>query len=378
MKYLKLIIPLVLFVLLAKPGKLMAQNSSHTVKKGETLFNISKKFGVSMQKLKQWNELQGSHLEVGQRLIVRKGNNGKQSSGEDITGNGQPQNHTVQKGETLFSISKDYHISIAELKSWNNITSNNLNIGQTLTIYPSESPEQATNEGALSSNNPDENAYYVVKNNDSLFGIAKQHHMTVKELKNLNDLTSNTIAVGQKLTVSSSGSSSSSSPSSTEVIDSGYASQGDFKQYTIHGGSTTIDELIEKFRMSNEEFEALNPDITSSTLSNGHEVTVLAPPSKDFKNPYVKHSVSLTSLGTITASPYQVKKRATPTTSGELYNPKALTAAHANIALGSIIYVENPSESYGVFVRINDRTSGDELKLSAVAWKALHLSGSQA
>src|SRR5699024_12390797 len=139
-----------------KAGELVEHNSSNAVKKGDRLVNISKKFGVSMQKLKEWNELHGSHLEVGQRLIVRKGNNGKQASGEDITGNGQPQNHTVQKGETLFSISKDYHISIAELKSWNNITSNNLNIGQTLTIYPSESPEQATNEGALSSNNPDE------------------------------------------------------------------------------------------------------------------------------------------------------------------------------------------------------------------------------
>jgi rare lipoprotein A (peptidoglycan hydrolase) len=65
---------------------------------------------------------------------------------------------------------------------------------------------------------------------------------------------------------------------------------------------------------------------------------------------------------------------ANPTTSGELYNPNQLTAAHPNIALGKVIYIENPSTNNGIFVKINDRHSGDGLKLSSSAYEMLDFS----
>src|SRR5699024_3099936 len=309
---------------------------------------------------------------IGQSLIVQKGSKGGKKTDGSPSGSDQPQTHRVQNDETLFSISKKYHVSIAELKAWNDLTSNSLGIGQTLTVYPSQSASPAKDEQPISSSKPQESSYYVVKNNDSLFGIARKHGMSVKDLKGLNNLASNTIRVGQKLTVRGS-----SGPPSV-AAKAGSASQGEFMKYTVRGGSSSISELTKKFRMDEEEFRALNNDIASSTLSNGQEVTVLAPPSKHFKNPYVKNSSSMSDLGSITAAQYQSKLRTEPTTSGELYNPNTLTAAHANIALGSVIFVKNPSSSYGVFVRINDRVSGDDLILSTAAWDALHLSGNQA
>ncbi|HLR30936.1 MAG TPA: LysM peptidoglycan-binding domain-containing protein [Fodinibius sp.] len=372
MKIFKFILPLGLLLLVAWPGHLLAQSKSHTVQSGETLFSISKEYEVSIQQLRKWNNIQASDLSIGQTLIVQEGRKGEEKTDESPSGSDQPKTHRVQNDETLFSISKKYHVSIAELKAWNDLKSNRLRIGQTLTVYPSQPASTGKEDQSISSSKSRQSSYYVVKNNDSLFGIARKHGMSVDDLKRLNNLASNTIRVGQKLTVRGS-----SGPPSV-AAKAGSASQGEFMKYTVRGGSSSISELTKKFRMDEEEFRALNNDIASSTLSNGQEVTVLAPPSKHFKNPYVKNSSSMSDLGSITAAQYQSKLRTEPTTSGELYNPNTLTAAHANIALGSVIFVKNPSSSYGVFVRINDRVSGDDLILSTAAWDALHLSGNQA
>jgi rare lipoprotein A len=67
---------------------------------------------------------------------------------------------------------------------------------------------------------------------------------------------------------------------------------------------------------------------------------------------------------------------ATPTTSGELYNPEQLTAAHPNMALGAVVFVENQQNKRGVYVKINDRFSGDGIKLSKKAYQLLDFNGS--
>ncbi|GAA5521668.1 endolytic peptidoglycan transglycosylase RlpA [Fodinibius salicampi] len=353
-------IVLVLFMLL--PGSSLAQTTTHTVQQGETLYKIADQYNVEVEQLEAWNDINANELSVGTELVIRQTSSSNQSQDENAV------LHTVKDNETLFSISKQYNVTIAELKSWNNLESNNLNIGQELTIYPSESSEDGE-QSITTEEDTQTNTYYTVKNNDSLFKIARDHEMTVDQLKELNNLSSNTIRVGQQLTVRAT----SSTPSVSSAASS--SAQGQFINHRI-SGSTSISELIEEFEMDEEEFRALNPDITSSTLRSGQEVTVLAPPSKTFENPYAKNSSSMENLGSISVSPYEQKAKATPTTSGELYNPDALTGAHSNIALGSVIFVENPDYPHGIFVRINDRITGNGLKLSSAAWNVLNYSGS--
>lgn len=333
-----------------------AQSTKHTVKKGETLFSIAKDYNVQVQQLRKWNDLQNNELSVGQTLIVQKSN---------------PKNtkiHTVQPSETLFSISKEYNVSIAELKTWNNLSSNNLSVGQKLKIYPSEKADQQKQDIVVNKETQ-QNSYYTVKSGDSLYKIAHAHGMTINELKKLNDLSSNTIRVGQRLTVRSSqappsvASSSKSSP------------QGKFIVYKISGGSMTMQQLLNKFHMDETEFRALNPSVQSSRFRNGQKLTVLAPPSKTYKNPYVVDA-NMQDLGSTSVSKYSDGAKAETTTSGELYNPDALTAAHSNIALGTIIFIKNSENKKGIYVRVNDRNSGNGLKLSAAAWKALDFKSS--
>jgi LysM repeat protein len=346
--------------LLCLAPSLWAQNTTHTVQQGETLFSIAQQYDAEVDQIRAWNNLSGNELAVGQTLIVNKS-----GADEAIT-------HTVQSKETLFSISKQYNVRIAELKRWNELSNNNLEIGQELTIYPSQAADQQQ-QSIVVDKETQQNTYYVVKSGDSLYEIANEHDMTLEELKTLNNLSSNTIRVGQRLTVRGDPAPPPSVSESSESVQS--SPQGKFVVYTVSGSSVSIQEILNKFQMDEQEFRALNPGVSASTFQAGRKLTVLAPPTESYKNPYLSSS-NLQDLGATSVSKYSESEKAKPTTSGELYNPADLTAAHSNISLGSVIFIKNKQNQKGIYVRINDRHSGNGLKLSSAAWQALNFNSS--
>ena len=107
--------------------------------------------------------------------------------------------HVVKKGETLSSIAKKYHISVSNLKKWNNLKKDVISVGQKLTIYSSGGPMASGSSDSGSSSSP---KYHVVKSGETLNTIAQKYHTTVANLKKLNNLKSDTISVKQKLRVS--------------------------------------------------------------------------------------------------------------------------------------------------------------------------------
>lgn len=347
----------VLAVTLASPAQ--QQQQSYRVKSGDTLFSIARQFNVTVQDLRDWNSLEGNKLEVGRSLRVSAPQGGE----EAVT-------HTVQAQETLFSISKQYGVSISEIKSWNDLSDNALEVGQELTIYQNgeEDNGQDSNESIVVNSTTQQNTYYTVKSGDTLYRIATEHGMTVDELKELNDLTSNNIAVGQQLTVRKT-----AAPPSVAGVSAESTPQGKFITHTV-SGTQTVDEILNIYKMDRTEFEALNPDIGSTTFNPGQKLTVLAPPTRQYANPYTAEA-DLTNLGETPVSRYSESEKGKSTTSGELYNPAELTAAHSNISLGTVLFIQNPANGKGVYVRINDRISGNGLKLSDAAWQSLNFSG---
>ena len=95
--------------------------------------------------------------------------------------------HTVSKGETLYSISKKYQISMAQIKSINNLDTNVLSVNQKLKIGYNKSSEIK------------EVLVYTVGKGDTLYRIAKASNLSVQELKELNNLENNNISIGQEL-----------------------------------------------------------------------------------------------------------------------------------------------------------------------------------
>lgn len=345
------------------------QNTEHLVTAGETLFSISREYNISVSDLRTWNELESDNLQPGQVLILLPAD-----STDRII-------HQVNAGESLYAISRRYGVTIAEIQQWNQLDGTALDTGSELILYSridlGEAPappsiaeiEQMDAEERTSivrnlDSTPGSESY-VIRSGDTLYQIARDHAMTVDELRNLNNLSSDMLRVGDRIMVRRI----ITAPSVAEgAADS--TPQGKFTTYRVLSGEN-MQTLLTRFKMSRAEIMALNPGLESNSVTAGQQLTVLLPPTRDFRNPY-RRDANLEDLGTVSVTRYQMRDRAAPTTSGELYNPDQLTAAHSNMALGNVIYVENPRNGHGVFVRVNDRQSGDGLKLSNKAYDMLN------
>lgn len=105
----------------------VGNSSYHTVLQGETLYSISKLYGVTVEDIKELNKLNGNTLSVGQKLKIT----GKQVSGETPS---LARSHIVKEGDTLYSVSRIYNVKVEDIKKWNNLASDSLSIGQILVI----------------------------------------------------------------------------------------------------------------------------------------------------------------------------------------------------------------------------------------------------
>ena len=148
----------------------------YVVKSGDTLWSIARKYNLSVNELKALNNLSSNDLSLGQRLIVGKGSSN---------------DYVVSAGDTLWAIARKFNVSVGDIKSLNNLSSNNLSIGMTLKIPP------------YSNKQNEETNVYVVKSGDSLWSIARMFNSTVDKIKSLNGLKSNVLSIGQRLVVPS-------------------------------------------------------------------------------------------------------------------------------------------------------------------------------
>lgn len=114
----------------------------HKVKKGETLYSITRKYNISTDDIYKLNaQFDANNLKIGQEIIVgydkaKEGTIVYEEDTRDYTDKSNNTFYYVKKGETLYSISRKYHISISKLKEYNGLTSNVLSIGQKLRVAP--------------------------------------------------------------------------------------------------------------------------------------------------------------------------------------------------------------------------------------------------
>ena len=177
-----------IFIFLSGSGIFECENKTYTVKAGDNLYNIAKKYNTTVDKIKRDNNLQSNNLTIGKILLIE--DTGDQSTieacfGEEYEAPSSNITYTVQKGDSLYSIANKYNTTINEIKSLNNLTSNNLSIGQQLRI-----PTNASG-----------NITYTVQKGDNLYSIARKYNTTVNEIKRKNNLTSNNLSIGQQLII---------------------------------------------------------------------------------------------------------------------------------------------------------------------------------
>ena len=147
----------------------------YVVKSGDTLWSIARNNNTTVDNIKTLNNLKNNTLTVGQRLIIRNTTSSTPSSGNY---------YTVVKGDSLYKIANKFNTTVDKLKTLNNLKSNTLSIGQKLLL-----PTSTTNN------------IYIVKKGDSLYKIANNYNTTVSKLKSANNLKSDTLSIGQQLVI---------------------------------------------------------------------------------------------------------------------------------------------------------------------------------
>lgn len=164
---------------------------NYTVKKGDSLYSIAKANNIDVDTLIKDNSLSSNTLSIGQNLKIRVMDGGviEECIGPDYTPpDTQPTiTYTVKKGDSLYKIANAYNTSVTAIMNLNNLTTNNLSVGQQLKIPSSSTSSSGTT--------------YIVKSGDNLYSIARRYNTTVDSIKKKNNLTSNNLSIGQKLII---------------------------------------------------------------------------------------------------------------------------------------------------------------------------------
>lgn len=262
-------------------GYSVEEENVYTIKSGDTLWSVAKKFGISVDELKKVNNLTSNSLSIGQKLVIPSE---KETTNKNV--------YTVQSGDTLYSIAKKYDVSVDAIKEANNLPNNTLTIGQIL-IIPTKETDYIlytvvagdslyaiarkyglTMQELMEFNNlgstllsigqvlkipvaveetipPVIETTYTVKSGDSLYSIAKKYNTTVSDLMTYNRLTSNLLSIGQVLKI----------PTNMSEI-----------AYTVKSGDTLY-EIARKYNTTVDSIKNKN-NLTSNTLSIGQVLKI--------------------------------------------------------------------------------------------------------
>lgn len=170
----------------------------HRIRSGETLGSIALKYNTTPTKIKKWNNLRSSRIYKGRILKIYNGSISNVEYADN--GNGQSNSlktnlvkYKVKKGDTLGEIAEKFNVSTVNLRKWNKLRTNRLYAGTTLRIHSNVNDSDDLPEA--------ESKIYTVKKGDTLGKIALKNKVTITEIKKWNNLNSEKISIGQKLSI---------------------------------------------------------------------------------------------------------------------------------------------------------------------------------
>lgn len=169
----------------------------HRVKRGETVYSIARKYGVSVASVRSYNRLGAKKkLVQGRRLTIPVTGGEKYASGKSGKQHDQPQRtssgrYKVKKGDTLSVISRRFNVPINQLKEINGLTNGEIYAGQSLIVKKQRVEKSKINKKVLSSKDIDTLGAdkYIVTKNDSLHTIAKKNKTSIRTLMKLNNIS---------------------------------------------------------------------------------------------------------------------------------------------------------------------------------------------
>ncbi|WP_280771157.1 LysM peptidoglycan-binding domain-containing protein [Salipaludibacillus daqingensis] len=212
-----------------KALEVSATEQLYTVKKGDTLYSLGKKYNVSIDQLKNVNGLDSNRIYTGAQITV---------PGEKAA---TYKRVTVKKGDTLYRIAQQHGLTVTTIKEANSLSSDLIQVGEKLYV-----PLHADEFKQVGNSLEDSNGIYDVEKGDTLYSIAQQFNVSVKVLKNMNGLTNDRIFVGEKILVPSVTKASIEDPSAKEEKRTVYqVAQGDTLYRIAKNHGVSVKEIKE-------------------------------------------------------------------------------------------------------------------------------------
>ncbi|RIW12727.1 LysM peptidoglycan-binding domain-containing protein [Algoriphagus lacus] len=322
----------------------------HKVTPQETLFAISRKYQVSVGEIQSDNEVLKQGLKIGQTIRIPYIEKNAIPTGSTL--------HKVNPGETLFSISKKYGVTVDSLKQWNKLQGNDLSVGQALIVK----------ETSLANNAPGSNPTPVATASTTV--AATKSTPTVAENKPVTQPK----AVEKKAEEPKSKPqpTKTSTPSSTETVNSTPIAPGEWISHTVKQGETLF-SLSSQYGSSVENLIQWNA-LTSNNLRSGQVIKV-------GRAPEGPSTVPVVGTPKVAVSTAEMKVEPTPeNTSGGFKNVKETGQAeliegtgghkkylvlHRTAPIGSIMRVKNEENDMTIFARVVGTLpeTGDNSKL---------------
>ena len=285
----------------------------HTVKSGETLSSIALKYGLTIEELKKKNKIKGNKLKLKQKIKVKdeetvvetvnqpttnapqiaesKNTSGKadaQKSNTESSSKSGDISHKVKKGETLFSIAKQYNLTVDELKKINDIPNGKIRPGQELKVAQQQTDHQTKNTEVAKVETSQKSGTHKVVSGESLYSIAKMYGITVDELKRINNIPTGKIRPGQELKMAEDGDKNKNAvaekadnkPSTKNET----AANANTVNYKVKKGESLI-TIANDNNITVEELKKMN-NLSDSKIKAGQELklTQSAGKSKNTKN----------------------------------------------------------------------------------------------
>lgn len=173
----------------------------YIVESGDNLSIIARKFNVSVKDIKQWNNFDDDNLLAGTRIKILKSDEEAVAVAEKEV---KTVEYTVKKGDFLSLIAKKNDVTMDEIKEWNNLENANIHVGQKLVVKKIEVSDAIAEKGKNDkvSKKAKNNDHYYVQKGDSLFSIAKKYPgITVSDIKKWNGIKNESIKPGMKLKI---------------------------------------------------------------------------------------------------------------------------------------------------------------------------------
>jgi len=206
----------------------------YIVRRGDSLSEIAEQFGVGLSRLRRWNNVWTSRIYPGQRLKIYLSSNSRRTPA-----NGK---HIVVRGESLDRISKMYSVNINQLKEWNNLKSD--------IIYPGQQLKVVSDTSLNNSPNKQDNGEYIeyrVRFGDTLWEISRRYNVSISQIMYTNNLRTSIIKKGQILILPST----NVSKGNLKTDENGHL------KYTVRYGDT-LWHLSRRYGVSIEKIKVLN------------------------------------------------------------------------------------------------------------------------